>query len=85
MSIETFIQAMPKCELHVHIEGTLEPELKFKLAARNGIELPFETEAEMLASYRFHDLPSFLELYYGGMEVLRHEPDYYDLAFAYLF
>jgi adenosine deaminase len=84
MNIDAFIQGMPKCELHVHIEGTLEPELKFKLAARNGLALPFRDEAEMRASYRFHDLPSFLTLYYGGMDVLLKEPDFYDLAFAYL-
>ncbi len=84
MSIARFIHDMPKCELHVHIEGALEPELKFKLAARNGIALPYKDEAEMRASYRFHDLPSFLALYYGGMEVLLKEPDFYDLAMAYL-
>jgi len=84
MTIQTFIHDLPKCELHVHIEGTLEPELKFRLAARNGLALPFRDEAEMRASYRFHDLPSFLGLYYGGMEVLQTEPDFYDLAMAYL-
>lgn len=84
MSIQDFIHDLPKCELHVHIEGTLEPELKFKLAARNGIALPFKDVAEMRASYAFHDLPSFLTLYYGGMEVLLKEPDFYDLAMAYL-
>lgn len=84
MSIARFIHDMPKCELHVHIEGTLEPELKFKLAQRNGIALPFKDEAEMRASYQFHDLPSFLALYYGGMDVLLKEPDFYDLAMAYL-
>src|ERR1700761_2951195 len=84
MSIEAFIRALPKCELHVHIEGTLEPELKFRLAARNGIELPFSDEAAMRAAYAFHDLPSFLTLYYSGIEVLLKEPDFYDLAMAYL-
>ena len=84
MSIEAFIHDLPKCELHVHIEGTLEPELKFKLAARNGLELPFDDEAAMRAAYAFHDLPSFLTLYYGGMEVLLKEPDFYDLGMAYL-
>ena len=84
MSIASFIHDLPKCELHVHIEGTLEPELKFKLAARNHIDLPFKDEAQMRASYKFHDLPSFLGLYYGGMEVLVKEPDFYDLAMAYL-
>jgi len=83
MAISDFIHGLPKCELHVHIEGTLEPELKFALATRNGLTLPFSNEAEMRASYRFHDLPSFLRLYYGGMEVLLTEPDFYDLAMAY--
>ena len=84
MNIDALIHDLPKCELHVHIEGTLEPELKFRLAARNGIVLPFRDEAEMRASYGFHDLPSFLALYYGGMEVLLKEPDFYDLTMAYL-
>ena len=84
MSIERFIHDLPKCELHVHIEGTLEPELKFALAARNGIALPFADVAAMRASYRFHDLPSFLALYYGGMDVLLTEPDFHDLGMAYL-
>jgi adenosine deaminase len=84
VSIEAFIHDLPKCELHVHIEGTLEPELKFALAARNGIALPFEDVAQMRASYAFHDLPSFLTLYYSGMEVLLTEPDFYDLTMAYL-
>jgi adenine deaminase len=84
MSIEAFIHELPKCELHVHIEGTLEPELKFRLASRNGIALPYRNVAEMKASYVFHDLPSFLALYYGGMDVLLTEQDFYDLTTAYL-
>ena len=84
MSIAEFIHQLPKCELHVHIEGTLEPELKFKLAERNHIALPFTDAAEMRAAYAFHDLPSFLALYYSGMEVLLKEPDFFDLAMAYL-
>ena len=84
MTIETFIQGLPKCELHVHIEGTLEPELKFALAERNRIELPFKDAAAMRAAYAFHDLPSFLTLYYSGMDVLLKEPDFYDLMMAYL-
>jgi adenosine deaminase len=84
MSIERFIHGLPKCELHVHIEGTLEPALKFKLADRNRIELPFENAAALRASYVFHDLPSFLSLYYSGMSVLLTETDFYDLALAYL-
>lgn len=84
MTIGSFIHEMPKCELHVHIEGTLEPELKFKLAERNHIALPFKDAAEMRAAYAFHDLPSFLGLYYSGMDVLLKETDFYDLAMAYL-
>ena len=84
MDIKAFIHELPKCELHVHIEGTLEPELKFKLASRNGIALPFKNVGEMKASYVFHDLPSFLALYYSGMDVLLTEPDFYDLTKDYL-
>jgi adenine deaminase len=84
MSIERFIHDMPKCELHVHIEGTLEPELKFKLAERNRIDLAFKDAAEMRAAYVFNDLPSFLGLYYSGMAVLLKEQDFYDLTLAYL-
>lgn len=79
-----FIAGLPKCELHLHIEGTLEPELKFTLAERNGIELPYSSVEEMRASYRFDSLASFLTVYYEGMRVLVHEPDFYDLAMAYL-
>jgi adenosine deaminase len=84
MSLASFIHGLPKIELHVHIEGTLEPELKFKLAARNGISLPFKDAAQIKASYVFHDLPSFLALYYSGMAVLLTEPDFYDLTMEYL-
>ena len=83
-AIDDFIHGLPKCELHVHIEGTLEPELKFALAARNNIELPYRDAAEMRAAYTFHDLASFLTIYYEGMNVLVREQDFYDLAYAYL-
>ena len=79
-----FIAGLPKCELHLHIEGTLEPELKLELAKRNAVDLPYETVEEMRAAYDFTDLPSFLACYYEGMSVLRAEPDFYDLAIAYL-
>ena len=82
--MKRFIEAMPKAELHVHVEGTLEPELKFELARRNSIELPYESVAEMRAAYDFDDLPSFLQVYYEGMSVLRTEQDFYDLTTAYL-
>jgi len=78
-----FIAGMPKAELHLHLEGTLEPELKFALAARNGVDLPYTSIDEMRASYRFDDLPSFLAVYYEGMSVLLTEQDFYDLATAY--
>ena len=79
-----FIERMPKAELHVHVEGTLEPELKFDLARRNGIELPYRSVDEMRAAYDFDDLPSFLKMYYEGMSVLVTEQDFYDLTTAYL-
>ena len=79
----TFIEGMPKAELHVHLEGTLEPELKFDLAARNGLHLRYGSVGELRAAYRFDDLPSFLAVYYEGMSVLLTEKDFYDLAMAY--
>lgn len=80
----TFIAGLPKAEYHVHLEGTLEAEMKFALAQRNGLQLPFADVAAMKDSYRYHDLPSFLTIYYDGMKVLLKEPDFYDLAYAYL-
>ncbi len=79
----SFIQGLPKAELHLHIEGTLEPELRFKLAERNGIPLPYRDIVEMRASYVFHDLSSFLPVYYDAMSVLQTPQDFYDLAWAY--
>jgi adenosine deaminase len=79
-----FINAMPKAELHVHLEGTLEPELAFELAQRNAIDMPYKTREELLAAYDFHDLPSFLAIYYSGMNVLQHEQDFFDLTWRYL-
>lgn len=81
--LAAFIEGMPKAELHLHLEGTLEPELKFELAARNRIGLPYSSAAEMRAAYGFDDLASFLAVYYEGMSVLRVEQDFYDLATAY--
>jgi adenosine deaminase len=75
---------LPKAELHLHIEGTLEPELAFRLAERNGIELPYRDVDELSAKYDFQDLQSFLDLYYATMDVLRTERDFTDLAEAYL-
>ena len=78
-----FIEGIPKAELHLHIEGTLEPGLKFELAARNGVTLPYETVEEAIAGYDFDSLTSFLVGYYEGMGVLIEEQDFYDLATAY--
>jgi adenosine deaminase len=83
VDIEDFIRSIPKAELHLHIEGTLEPELKFDLARRNGLELPYASAAEMRAAYDFDDLTSFLAQYYEGMSVLLVEADFHDLAMAY--
>ena len=82
--LRRFIERMPKAELHVHVEGTLEPELKFDLARRNAINLPHRSVEEMRAGYDFDDLPSFLKVYYEGMSVLVTEQDFYDLTTAYL-
>jgi adenosine deaminase len=79
-----FIRAMPKAELHVHLEGTLEPELSFELAHRNDIAIPYTSREALLAAYDFHDLPSFLAIYYAGMSVLRHEQDFFALTWQYL-
>ncbi|MER6627677.1 adenosine deaminase [Streptomyces sp. NPDC000987] len=76
--------SLPKAELHLHIEGTLEPELAFELAARNGVDLPWADTGELREAYRFQDLQSFLNLYYELMAVLRTERDFADLADAYL-
>ena len=78
-----FIQSLAKAELHVHLEGTLEPEHIFSLAQRNGIELEYATPDEVVAAYDFHDLPSFLKIYYAAMDVLREEEDFYELALRY--
>ncbi|MCV6589700.1 MAG: adenosine deaminase [Marinobacterium sp.] len=79
-----FLNSMPKVELHVHLEGTLEPELMFELARRNGIELPFRSVDALKAAYQFEDLQAFLDLYYQGMAVLRSEQDFYDLTWSWL-
>lgn len=78
-----FLINLPKAELHLHVEGTLEPDLKLELAARNNIELDQKTIEEVEASYQFNDLASFLAVYYPAMNVLQTEQDFYDLAMAY--
>ena len=79
-----FIAGLPKAELHLHIEGTFEPELMFTIAARNGVELPYASVDELRADYDFASLQEFLDIYYRGLSVLRTEQDFYDLAWAYL-
>ncbi|MHB0979224.1 MAG: adenosine deaminase [Thermoleophilia bacterium] len=83
-SLAEFLRAMPKVELHLHLEGTLEPELMFELARRNGVQLPFVSIEDVRVAYDFSDLDSFLRLYYEGAAVLRTERDFYDLTTAYL-
>jgi len=75
---------LPKAELHLHIEGTLEPELMFKLAQRNKINLPFNTVEDVKKAYQFSNLQSFLDIYYQGANVLQTQEDFYDLTYAYL-
>lgn len=82
--MQAFIQNLPKCELHLHIEGTLEPELMFRLAERNGVKLPFDSVEAVKRAYEFTDLQSFLDIYYEGAQVLLKEQDFYDLTWAYL-
>lgn len=83
MTDATFAQRLPKAELHLHIEGTFEPELIFALAERNKIQLPYESIAELRGAYEFTNLQSFLDLYYAAMSALRTEQDFADLADAY--
>ena len=81
---KTFIQDMPKAELHIHIEGSLEPELMFALAERNRVALRYASAEEVRRAYDFSDLQSFLDVYYEATQVLLHEQDFYDLTRAYL-
>ena len=81
---DTLIAQLPKCELHIHVEGSLEPELMFALARRNGIRLPYASVDAVRQAYRFRNLQDFLDIYYQGMSVLITEQDFYDLAWAYL-
>jgi len=82
--MEEAIRALPKIELHLHIEGSLEPELMFALAERNGVELPYASVEEVRAAYDFNDLQSFLDIYYAGAQVLLKAQDFYDMTWAYL-
>ncbi len=82
--MDAFIAKLPKAELHIHIEGSLEPELMYALAARNNIRLPYASAGELRKAYAFSSLQDFLDIYYQGMSVLITEQDFYDLALAYL-
>ena len=84
MNIKQIIQALPKAELHVHIEGTFEPELMFEIAKRNHIAIPYKNVDAVRQAYDFHNLQSFLDIYYAGAGVLLYEADFYDLTRAYL-
>src|SRR5919112_6293379 len=81
--LDTFIAGLPKAELHMHIEGSLEPELMFALARRNHIDIPFDSVEAVRAAYAFSNLQDFLDIYYRGADVLRTEEDFRDLATAY--
>ena len=82
--LPTLLHRLPKAELHIHIEGSLEPELIFRLAERNGVALPYADVEALRAAYDFTDLQSFLDIYYAGASVLLHEQDFFDMAWAYL-
>lgn len=82
--LPALLQAMPKAELHIHIEGSLEPELIFQLAERNGVRLPYASVEALRSAYAFSNLQSFLDIYYAGASVLLTEQDFYDMARAYL-
>jgi len=82
--LPALLRSMPKAELHIHIEGSLEPELIFALGQRNGVTLPYASVEALRAAYAFTDLQSFLDLYYAGATVLRTEQDFFDMAWAYL-
>ena len=84
MPLKTFIQKLPKAELHLHIEGTLEPELMFRLAQKNRIELPYKTIEEVRNAYDFTSLQLFLDIYYAGAKVLITPSDFFDMTWAYL-
>ena len=82
--IEDFISGIPKAELHLHIEGTFEPELMFKIAERNKLKIKYQSVEELKAAYNFNNLQEFLDIYYSGADVLIEEQDFYDLTWAYL-
>src|SRR5215211_6546229 len=81
---DEFLKEMPKAELHIHIEGSLEPEMMFEMAARNGVRLRYDSVRKLREAYDFSDLQLFLDLYYEGTQVLLYERDFYDLTWSYL-
>ena len=83
MSLDAYIAGLPKAELHLHIEGSLEPELMFELARRNGVAIPFDSVEAVRAAYDFSNLQDFLDIYYAGANVLRTEDDFREMALAY--
>ena len=83
MSLDAYIAGLPKAELHLHIEGSHEPELMFELARRNGVAIPFDSVEAVRAAYDFSNLQDFLDIYYAGANVLQTEEDFHDLALAY--
>lgn len=83
--MSAYIVGLPKAELHLHIEGTLEPELTFRLAEKHGVALPYESVQALREAYQFADLQSFLDIYYAATDVLRDESDFYEMTRAYLF
>lgn len=84
MNIQQLIKEIPKAELHLHIEGSFEPELMFEIAERNKVEIPYKSVDEVREAYNFHNLQSFLDIYYAGASVLLKEQDFYDMTMAYL-
>lgn len=82
--LKQYISSIPKAELHLHIEGTLEPEMLFTIAARNGIRIPYTSVEVLKRAYSFGNLQDFLDIYYAGADALRHERDFYELTMAYL-
>ena len=82
--LDALIEALPKAELHLHLEGSLEPEQLLEFAARNKVDIPFKTLDEVRAAYEFSNLQDFLDIYYQGMSVLQTEADFHDLTDAYL-
>lgn len=83
MTISEYIKKVPKAELHLHIEGSFEPELMFEIAQRNKVEIPYENVGAVKKAYQFGNLQDFLDIYYAGANVLLHEQDFYDLTMAY--